>query len=810
MTLTGKVADKENGSPIPGAVVRVPDLMVGAVTDGEGRYALPGLPANKVMVTVSMAGYGGLTETIDLATTTIQDFFLLMSVTEMGELVVTGSSRATELRREPVPVVVIDRSFLRGNSSTNAIATLAKVPGVSVVGSGPNVSKPYIRGLGGNRVVTLFNGVRQEGQQWGEEHGIEVDQFLVDRVELVKGPASLMYGSDALAGVLNLMSAPPVPAGFLNGEVLAGYDGNNKGLVTSAHVDGNDGKLLYGGRLSGKMAGNYQNRFDGRVYGTKYAEQDLSAYLGLNRPWGSLRVHASLYDARQEIPEGSRDSTTRRFTYPADEEGALMVVAPDDVLNSYVIGTLHQRVQYYRAYATTNINHGANRVAAIFGAQRSVRREYSHPEHGGVPGLYLILNSMPFDLKYHLAERAGWQWSFGVNGMVQANEAGRGTELVIPDHTQFDIGPFVHVRRDLGKWDLSGGLRHDLRHFRSKAMYMGIDPATGLEMVVPPSDDSTVTKYFDPYEHVFQGTSGSMGAAWNPHERVTLKMNLGRGYRAPVAAESTAHGIHPGTGLMQLGNPDLLPEFSLQEDVGLFYTDTHVSARLEVFHNTVSNYIYNERLASVLGGDSLYVQDGDEYPVFKFRQTKAVLYGGEMSVDIHPHPWDQLHFENSLSVVYAENRGGDGAAITDSTRYLPLIPPLRWASELRYDMAQGIGRFSGLFVRAGVQVFAAQNRYFEAFGTETRTPGYWLLDAGVGGDLMAKDGRVLCSFTVQATNLLDRAYQSNMSRLKYLEDHPHNHTGRSGIYEMGRNISVSVMVPFSVKPKRRKDAAPTG
>src|SRR5207253_4513320 len=122
---------------------------------------------------------------------------------------VTGSSRATEMRTSPVPIIGIDRIHMNRNLNTNIIDAIAKLPGVNAVTTGPNVSKPYIRGLGFNRILTLYDGVRQEGQQWGDEHGIEVDQNTVDRVEVVKGPASLIYGSDAVAGVVNLL--PPNP-----------------------------------------------------------------------------------------------------------------------------------------------------------------------------------------------------------------------------------------------------------------------------------------------------------------------------------------------------------------------------------------------------------------------------------------------------------------------------------------------------------------------------------------------------------------------------------------------------------------------
>lgn len=798
-TLSGKIIDKTSGQTIPGAEVYFPDLHVGAVSDMDGQYTVKDLPMVRALVKVSMMGYATITETVDLAVVTTLDFTLLEAVTEMRDVVVTGTSRATELKRDPVPMVLVGRSFLREHASTNIMATLAQVPGLSAVGTGPNVSKPVIRGLGGNRVVTLFDGIRQEGQQWGEEHGVEVDQFIVDRAEVVKGPASVMYGSDAMGGVVNLMPAPMAPPGTVRGAVLGQFGSNNKDIGGSVNLDGNTGKLAFGGRASAKAAGNYANRYDGRVFGTKYREKDLSAYMGLIRAWGNVRFHASVYDDLQEIPDGARDSTTGKFTYLTPGHGEARTIVPSAVLNSYAIGTVHQHVQYYRAYAKGSFNLGAGTLSAALAYSRSVRREYDDVDHPDVAGLFLTLNTYIMDLAYHFAERNRWTLDAGLDVMHQVNGADQGTALVIPGYRQTGFGPFVHAKKTIGALDLSAGLRYDVRQFSNDAMFLGIDPATGLHRVVAaPAGDSTAQQAFGAYAHTWSGTGGSIGAAWNPLERLTLKANVGQGYRAPSVAEITAKGIHPGSGLMQLGDLNLRPEFNLQEDLGLFYAGTHVFASLELFNNDIRNYIYNEKLSSATGGDSLYMQGGEAFPVFRFRQTRARLYGGEVVVDLHPHPYDRLHFKNTLSFVYGENKGGGGGLVTDSTRYLPMIPPLQWAAELRYDMPMAKGKRSNLFVSAGLRVVAAQDRFFSAYGTETRTPGYTLVDAGAGADFKDGQGRTVLTVLLAGTNLADRAFQSNMDRLKYFGEYQQA-TGRTGIYGMGRNIMLRLVVPFNLR-----------
>lgn len=799
ITLTGTITEQGTAAPVPGAQVWFPDLRRGTTSKGDGSYVVTDLPAVKLLVRVSMIGFATITETIDLATTTTRDFALTASVTEMNEVVVTGSSKATELARDPVPTVLLDPRYITLHASSNAIETLGRVPGVSTVTTGPNVSKPIIRGLGYNRVLTLFDGVRQEGQQWGEEHGVEVDQFLVDRVEVVKGPASLMYGSDALAGVVDLLPAPAVEEGLVKGAVLMDHATNNGAFAGSFNIDGNHKGLIWGARVSGKAATNYRNRYDGRVAGTKYAERDASAYIGLDRSWGYAHARFSLYDDVQEIPDGSRDSTTRAFTRQLSEEDTARMIVPASELGSYTIGTLHQRVQHYRAHIVSSVILGNARIAANVAFQRSIRREYDHPTAADVAGLYLVLNTFSYDLKYHPAERKGWEPTFGVNGMVQHNDADLGTAFVIPSYSSLDIGPFAHLRKRYARCDVSAGMRYDVRRFDNRALYTRPDAATGFDRVTgaDPSD-ADVEKRFDAYSHTFGGISGSIGAAFTLSERVTLKANVARGYRAPNAAEISAKGVHPGSGFEQLGDADLRPETNLQQDIGVFYSGTHVNGSVELFHNGITDYIYNEKLVSRNGGDSLFTEGSNTFPVFKFRQTGARLIGGEVTVDIHPHPLDWLHFENAVSVVLADNTGGGGAHITDSTRYLPFIPPLHTTSELRADLKKPLGRLAGIFVKLGVQVFAAQDRYFAAYGTETFTPGYTLLDAGIGADVRNAKGRTLFSFTVLGSNLADVAYQSNMSRLKYMDDQPVNWTGRSGIYNMGRNVSVRVVVPLTV------------
>ncbi|HLI94010.1 MAG TPA: carboxypeptidase-like regulatory domain-containing protein, partial [Puia sp.] len=258
-SLTGTITDKATGNPIPGASISIPDLRTGTVTDANGKFSLSKLPSGSYLVQISFIGYATFNEKVNFSTTKELNVQLKPSTIEEAEVVVTGVSKATEIRRDPVPIVAVGKSYMQEHSAaTNVIDAIANLPGISAVTTGPNVSKPFIHGLGYNRVVTAEDGIRQEGQQWGDEHGIEVDQNSIDRIEIIKGPASLSYGSDAIAGVINLLTPPPVPDGKTLGYVSGLYGTNNGQLNGSLRLQGNKNGFVWGVQASEKAAKNYR------------------------------------------------------------------------------------------------------------------------------------------------------------------------------------------------------------------------------------------------------------------------------------------------------------------------------------------------------------------------------------------------------------------------------------------------------------------------------------------------------------------------------------------------------------------------
>jgi iron complex outermembrane recepter protein len=788
-TLSGKVLDSATGKGLAGASIYIADLKLGVVCDEAGNYRFANLPTGTYLVEAHAIGHSTQTKNVTVTEKAVLDFNLSLQYTEESPVVITGLSKATQIKRSPIPIVTMNHAAIVGNLSTNIIDAISKLPGVTQLTTGPNVSKPFIRGLGYNRILTLYDGVRQEGQQWGDEHGIEVDQYGVDHAEVIKGPASLSYGSDALAGVVNLIPTPPAPEGKIQGDVLAEFQSNNGLFGGSAMMQGTKNGFEWMGRLSHKQASNYSNNVDGRVYNTAFNETDATVSLGLHRAFGYSHLNISVFDDLQEIPDGSRDSATRQFTRQITDSDTYRPIVTNQELHSYAITTLHQHVQLYHIYSTNNFSLGTGRLTVNLGFERSVRREYSHPQQPDVPGLFLQLNSYVYDLKYFFPSFNGWDIATGINGMYQENTATNGTEFIIPSFHQFDIGPFAMVKKTFDKLDISGGIRFDSRSFSNQQMYT---VSKGIDYDEPVYGPDTAGAYqaFPYYHKVFSGFSGSLGLTYSISNKWSAKANISRGYRSPNISEISANGVHPGTGIYQVGNPAFNPEFNLQEDVGLNFNSKYAVINFSVFYNSITDYIFNEKILSVEGSDS--TRDGND--VYQYRQGRAALYGGELSIDIHLI--ERLHFENSVSLVYGNLLSSPGKPVTDSSRYLPDIPPVHGISELKYDFTNKNLRLVNGFVQVAAAFSGPQNRVYLADNTETPTPGYTLINAGVGAGFTNKQNKVLFNIYVFANNIFDVVYQDHLSRLKYFEPYPDSPGKYHGIYNMGRNFSVKLDFPF--------------
>jgi iron complex outermembrane receptor protein len=229
---SGSVTDTKSGLPLKGVQINVRDMNTLAYSDSLGHYTIKNIPAGTYLVDVSFKGYATKIENILVKGAIRRDFVLEMSPLQLKEVVVTGVATATDKQKTPMDITTVSAGNLLENSSTNVIDAIAKTPGVSAITDGQSISKPVIRGLGYNRVLTVNDGVQQVDQAWFDEFGIEADPDAVNRYEILKGPGSLAYGSDAIAGVINLIPEEPLADGQIRGEVLFNYQTNN-GLMNN-------------------------------------------------------------------------------------------------------------------------------------------------------------------------------------------------------------------------------------------------------------------------------------------------------------------------------------------------------------------------------------------------------------------------------------------------------------------------------------------------------------------------------------------------------------------------------------------------
>ncbi len=772
VSLSGTITDDKTGETLPGATVYLADDRIGVTADHAGHYTLHNLPSGHHIVEVSHTGYATRVDHLEINNDTIVDFRLSTVIVENQGVIVTGVSGATSIRKAPIPVSALRKSDLMQTASTNIIDVLTKIPGVAQLSTGPAISKPFIRGLGFNRVIVVNEGVRQEGQQWGDEHGIEIDEMSVGRAEVLKGPASLMYGSDALAGVINFITHTPVAEGTIRGNILGQYQSNQRLYAMHANIAGNRNGFNWNFYGTYKSAGDYKNAFDGRVLNSRFNENNFGGYAGINKNWGFSHLIFSRFNQETGLVEGDRDPITGKFILYAGT--ALENIASENELRSRDMFIPYQRVIHNRLVSDNNFVAGKSRIKLNLAYQENIRKEYGNPDDPGETELFFDLKTLNYSLQWQLPEMNEWHTSIGANGMGQWN-ANKGSEVLIPEYDLFDLGLFIYSQRFFERSTLSGGLRFDRRTLDSDEL----------------ADGSGVR--FKPVNRSFSNFSGSIGISHEASSEITLKANLARGFRAPTMAELASNGTHEGTNRYEYGQPDLTSEKSLQGDLGAEFNYEHFNLGLSLFYNRVSDFIFYRKLLSVNGGDSLVNVDGEDIPAFRFSQQDATLKGFELEFDLHPHPFHWLHFENRISFV----RGNFDEAIGGSAN-LPMIPATRLNSELRGDLPKAGKGFKNLYARIELDYTFKQDKPFEGFSTETVTPAYGLWNAGIGADLQNPNKKkTILSVHIALQNITDKTYQNHLSRLKYAA--VNEVSGRRGVFNAGRNFSIKINFPLDFK-----------
>lgn len=771
-SFSGKITDAKTGRVIPDATVYITDIKIGTASDNEGNFSLKNIPEGNHLIEVSHIGYTSIIENIIISGDTKKDFALTESVVENNAVVVTGVTGATQLKKVPFAVSVIKKQELFQTPATNIIESLVKTGGISTMASGPAISKPVIRGLGYNRVLTINDGVRQEGQQWGDEHGIEVDDASVNKIELLKGPASVIYGSDAMAGVINIITNVPVPANTIKANISSNYQSNNRLRSLNANIGGNKNGFNWNLYSSNKAAADYRNKYDGYVYNSKFNEHNMGGYAGYNGNWGFSHVLLSNFDLKAGLVEGERDAAGY-FVKPV--AGGFVTRATDTDFKSTDPQVPHQHIRHFKIATDNSIKTGNGHLTFNLGYQQNRREEFGNIDDPSERELFFNLKTFTYTSQYHFAENRGWKTSVGINGMQQSN-SNKGVAQLVPDYRLFDFGTYLYSQKTIDKLTVSGGLRFDSRSLTAENLMDGAA-----------IKGNGFTKSFSNF-------SGSAGITWQATDKLNFKLNAARGFRAPSIPELASNGAHEGTNRYEYGTNDLKSETSLQFDGGFDYNAEHISIGISSYYNNFSNFIFYNKLEAKNGGDSLVNANGNLIPAFKFSQRKAALAGLEARLDIHPHPIDWLHIENSFSFV-----SGRFASVIEGSKNIPFIPAPKLTTEVRGNFNHLNKAVHDFYVTMELDNTFSQNNIFTAYNTETATKGYSLLNFGIGADLVNKRKQPVFSISINALNITDVAYQNHLSRLKYAAENLA--TGRTGVFNQGRNFSIKINVPLSFSLK---------
>jgi iron complex outermembrane receptor protein len=605
----GRVVDIEN-KPIQYAQVYFVELNTGTTTDENGNFFIEHFNQERIHIQISFIGYKMLDEIVDLKVGKEMVFILKLDHFDLKELLVSASTG----RLQGENIVSIDHkriSDLQVNSPITLAEAISNIPGVEQATTGPGIGKPVIRGLSGNRIVTYAQGMRIENQQWGDEHGLGVGEVGIESIEVIKGPASLLYGSDAMGGVLYFVDERYADHNNVEGFAQTKFLSNTLSSIS------NLGFKIHKGRLKFNLFAAYSTNADfqlasfDRVFNTRFDEKNFKASFGYNtKNWISNLRYSYLQNNYGIVEEDElTNSIDRNFILPFQN------ISNHNVSFENTLFTKKSKVNVVVAYAN------------------NYRKEYEDDIENQALGL--LLNTYSYTIKWYSPRyKDKFDFIIGSQGMAQENK-NNGEEILIPDASTNDFGALVLANLYIDDFQFQGGLRGDIRQIISKEMR---------------TNQST----FPAINNKYTGFTFSSGVIYT-FGRSKLRLNLSSAFRAPNTSELLSDGVHEGSNRYEKGNVNLHNENATQIDISYDFDSEHFQFSINPFYNIIENYIY------LSPNDSLI----DNSPVYEYLQTNAFLYGGEIGFHYHPHSIHFLHLESNLSTVFAEDKNNNP---------LPLIP----------------------------------------------------------------------------------------------------------------------------------------
>lgn len=698
--ISGKVIDAETEAPIPYATLLFVDLNSGTSCDENGLFSYSGNFPQNTLVKVSAVGY----ETIVINSHDLSDQMVIKlssSHIELEEFVVSTNG---ELQKNSI-VNVEKRTLdeLQTIAPNDLVSAISNIPSVYTLSTGNGISKPVIRGLSGMRIVTYLNGLRIENQQWGGDHGLGINPNGIGSVEIIKGPSALLYGVDALGGVLYLSEEAFANQNSTEIKFSSGLESNNLKWSNAMGVKLSKKRISFNFFASHVKASDYQLPNQQFVKNSRFTQQDVKASLGYHHRNWVMTFRYNYVNNLTGIPGHTHDSTVTAESFLSNDQGRKSTIPAQQIQNHFAL--LENNFYLKKTVIKVKTGFTSNRL-----------QEFD--EKVTIPELDMFLNNFTYQVNasHNITDQI--QLIAGVQGMIQDIKNNPGAEgEIIPDANISDVGAYGLLKGSLLGWKYQAGLRWDNRTIH------------------------TLTTGINEWNRSFEGLNYSAGLNKSIGS-FNIRLNAASGFRPPHSSEALINGLHHGTMRYEIGNDQLASEHATQFDVGLEYQSEHFYFMLNPYISTIKNYIYIAPQDSTIDG----------YPVYAYTQDpKAILQGGDISIHYHPHFAHRLHFEHNTSLILANTSEGQA---------LPLTPPARFNSLLKYQLDTENHLLMIDYIALQHIYYSAQNS-IAAF--ETPTPGYHLVHLGINLKIGKKQPLDL---QLGVRNLLNNQYIDHLSRLK--------------------------------------------
>lgn len=629
LAITGKVLDVETGEPLQGVSIFLPVHLRGDNTDSNGVFEISGLAQGEYLLIARFVGYETMELSVELPLSEPLLIELQQTSILLDDVIVTASPVRRNIRYQPA--TAYNRIDLQERQGASMGELLDGEPGISMRSFGPAPARPVIRGFDGDRLLILENGERMgDMSNTAHDHNVTLDPLAIERIEVVRGPASLLYGSSALGGVVNLITS----------DMPDRWDTGSSGTLAADLASVNTGGALQGryqlgrehwattGRISMRQSGDLKTP-QGRLQGTSMNHIEGSAGAGYRTQGfsGALAIGGvnNIYGLPEELDDPDEEIELRLNQQTLQGRG------------------IWERSGFFR--------HAELRLHASRMFQQEIEIEYEPDgwvdEDVELEFLQYAANST-FTLR-HRPVGLFDEGVFGANFYLLTRDVG-GEEAFTPGVTSRTMALFTYQEIPINATTrLQFGLRGESNH---------IEPLTN-------DDFSTV-----PSARTNAAVSGSVGLNVRPVRTVEIGAQLARAHRFPILEELFADGVHFGAGIYEVGDKDLKTETSMGADLFVRFATPVFRAELATFHYRINDYVALEPEGRVFIDDR-----GREWDVYSYRAADARLSGAELETRLRLHPKWQL--QGSMDYVYGRR--------VDTDEALPVMPPLRYRMALRYQ-----------------------------------------------------------------------------------------------------------------------------